>query len=138
MKVLAQKKSGFVALITAIVLSIILITVAVALNEIGFLTRSEALDSEYKDRSTALAEACVDTALLKLAANPNYTGNESAITVGSDTCAIDTVTTAGTQVTINTHAVFPAPSVTTQGATTRLKIVANSSDLSIASWNEVP
>src|SRR3989344_1070246 len=48
---------GFVALITAIILSVILITVTVALNRIGFLTRSEISDAEYKNRSSALAEA---------------------------------------------------------------------------------
>lgn len=136
---IAEPRKGFVALITAIVLSVILMTVTVSLNQVGFLARSEVLDSEYKDRSSALAEACVDTALLKLANDPAYTvTTPTSVTVGSDTCSIDSVGTVGTQIAINTSAVFPLPSITSQGAFTRLQIVVNSSDLTVVSWNEVP
>ena len=141
LKSVMPRKNGFIALITAIVLSVILLTVAVALNQIGFLTRSEVLDSEYKNRSFALAEACVDTALLKLAGNPSYSGGEPSIAVGSDACAIGVVsqnTPSAGQTTINTSAVFPATSVTSQNAVTRLQIIVNSSDLSLISWDEVP
>ena len=135
------KKNGFVALITSIVLSAILLTVAIALNQIGFLTRGEILDSEYKTRSSALAEACADIALLKLAANPAYSGGEPSIAVGSDTCAIGVVsqnTPISGQTTIITSAVFPASSVTSQNAVTKLKIVVQSSDLKTVSWDETP
>ncbi len=121
---------GFVALITAIVLSLILITVAVALNRIGFLTRSETLDSEYKNRSSALAEACADIALLKLANNPSYSGNES-IPVGSDNCLILTFNPAPDPIIFETKATF-------QEATTHLRIKIAKSDLSVVSWDEIP
>ena len=129
---------GFVALITAIILSIILITVTVALNRIGFLTRSEISDAEYKNRSSALAEACVDTALLNLALDPTYqVTSPQQVSVGVDSCWIRSVTTAGTQNTIETRAVFPDTAIN-QGATTNLRIIVNTSDLSIVSWDEIP
>src|SRR3989338_11094541 len=129
---------GFVALITAIILSIILITVTVALNRIGFLTRSEISDAEYKNRSSALAEACVDTALLNLALDPTYQiTSPQQLSVGTDSCWIRSVTIAGTQNTIETRAVFPDTAIN-QGATTNLRIIVNSSDLSVISWDEIP
>lgn len=128
-----ENEQGFIALITAIALSAILIAVTVALNQSGFFTRSALLDSEYKERSAALAQACVNTALLKLAANPAYTGNE-ILTVQGDSCLIRptkiNVPIAG-QDTIETSAIF-------QEATTNLSVVVNAPDFSILSWDEVP
>ena len=77
-----KKESGFVALITAIILSFILIIVTTTLNQTSFFTRSILLDSEYKERGAALAEACVDVARLKLANDPLYSGNEPAVPLG--------------------------------------------------------
>jgi|SRR3989344_3913014 len=138
-----NKKSGFVALITAIIISVILLTVTVAMNQVGYLTRGEILDSEYKDRSTALAEACGDTALFKLAQDPTYQpppGGDD-IAVDSATCSIGSVQVdhpAAGQTTITTNAVFPATSVTNRGAVTKLQIVVDSTDLTLLSWNEIP
>ena len=127
------KESGFVALVTATVLSFVLILVAVTLNQSGFFTRRALLDSEYKERSAALAEACADNALLRLAANPSYAGNE-LISIDSDNCQIRPIqqdVPAAGQITVEARALF-------QEATTNLRIVVNTLDLSVVSWNEVP
>ena len=133
-----KNEKGFVALITAIVFSAILMTIAISLNQIGFLTRGETADAEYKDRSTALAEGCADVALLKLANDITYAGNESGIAIGSDVCSIGSVgpdpLDAANKI-INTSAVYPAG---TNGAVTRLQIKININSLSVVSWNEVP
>lgn len=130
-----KNEEGFVALITAIVLSVILITAAVTLNLSGFFTRSALLDSEYKERSSALSEACVDTALLRLAADPIYqvasTTPQQLNIGGTDTCWIRSVTASGTQEIIETQGKF-------NEATTDLRIVVNASDLSVQSWDELP
>lgn len=137
-----NKNLGFVALMTAIMLSVILMTVAISLNQVGFLTRSEVLDSEYKDRSFALAEGCVDIALLKLAQNSGYNPTDECYSVG-DTClnggpnictVVSVSPSALGQITINTGAVFPS----TNGAITKLKVVIDSSDLSVSSLVEEP
>ncbi len=135
------KQNGFIALITAIILSVILLVVTIAMNQTSFLTRSEVLESEYKNRSVALAEGCADTAMLRLANNPAYAGNEASISIGTDTCSIGAIqqdTPTLGQVTINARAVFPAPGVTSQGAITKLIVVVESSDISVVSWVEVP
>lgn len=129
-----KENSGFIALITAIVLSAILITTAVALNQLSFFARSEISNAEYKERSIALAEACLDMALLRLAQNPAYPGGEIVTVTASDSCAIRPVlrnTPQSGQNTIETRAVF-------QEATTNLKIVVKASNFSILSWDEVP
>ena len=43
-----------------------------------------------------MAEACVDTALLKLAQNQSYNGNEN-ISVGNDQCSVLSIETASGQ-----------------------------------------
>ena len=132
-----KTEQGFIALITAIAISLILLVVTVALNQAGFLTRSTLLDSEYKERSSALAEACADTTFLKLVADPDPTHilSDAIIPVGTDTCTIHSVVLDGApnQYAIETKAVF-------QEATTnlRIRIVVNASDISIVSWNELP
>ena len=76
-------KRGFVALITAIILSLILIVITVTLNQSGFFTRSILVDSENKERSVGLAEACVDVAILRLANDPTYAGGAPSVNVGT-------------------------------------------------------
>ena len=126
-----NSKSGFVALITAIALSLILILISVTLNQAGFFTRSTLLESEYKERSVALAEACADNAILRLAVNPNYIGNET-LPIGLDSCLIRQikrgVPSAGLG-TIETRALF-------REATTNLRIVVSTSTFSVISWDE--
>lgn len=125
-----KTQSGFIALITAIVLSVVLIIISIALNRVGFLTRAETLDAEYKMRSQALSEACADLTLLKLTTNPSYSGNET-LSVGADSCNIFTFDPSTNPIVFETIATF-------QQATTHLQIKASKVDLSIVSWDEIP
>lgn len=132
-----ESDSGFIALITAILLGAILMTVALSISTTGFFTRGQLLDAEYKERSRSLAEACVDVALLKLTANPLYTppaGGETIPAAGAN-CVISLITATGSNVTIVTIAGFPD---STNGAVTKLSVVANKSTLAISSWTELP
>lgn len=126
-----MRNRGFIALISAIIISAVLITITFTLSASSYFTRFDILSSEFKERSAALAEACGDIALLKLAQVPTYGGNET-ITIGSDTCSILPIPPAvGGQVTVNTKAIF-------QRVVTNIKVIANTSDLSIVSWEEIP
>ena len=62
-------QGGFVALTSTVVIAVLLIAVTLSLNLTGFFARFNVLETEYKERSFSLAEACVQTALLKLAAD---------------------------------------------------------------------
>jgi hypothetical protein len=120
-----QKEKGFVALVTAIILTAILLIVTISLNQISFFTRGILLDSEYKERSAAFAEACVDVARLKLANDPTYLGDES-IDIGVESCKIRPISSN----TIETTA-------TSSESVTNLRVEIDPSDISIVSWDEV-
>src|SRR3989338_4446979 len=125
-----KTNSGFAALMSAIIISAILLLIATNLSFIGFYSRSDILDSELKERSSALAEACVDTALLELANNPNYAGDEAIIVFEGDTCIIQAINPDATPIIINTKAIF-------RQATTNLNVKANKADLFVVSWEEI-
>lgn len=122
--------SGFIALMSSIIISVILLLIATTFSFTGFSSRFNILDLEMKERSSALAEACVDTALLKLANNPNYPGGETITVSGSDTCTINTIDSIIDPIIIDTKAVF-------QQANTNLHIKVKKSDISVVSWEEM-
>ncbi len=122
-----SKDSGFVALMTAIILTAILLIVTITLNQTSFFTRGILLDSEYKERSAALAEACVDVARLKLANDITYPGNE-IIGVGGKQCKIWSIT-AGSIIKVT---------ATSSEAVTNLEVAVDPTDISVVSWKEVP
>ena len=69
-----HSERGFIALISALIISAILLIALVASNLTGFYSRFNILDSELKERSNATADACADIALLQFALDPMYAG----------------------------------------------------------------
>lgn len=135
-----RPQPGFIALITAIIITTVMIILTTTLSLTGYYTRVGILAGEFKERSLALAEACGDTAMLKLANNPSYSPTNEVITVGTsgDTCTVLSVQPSGTQATILTQAFFPAKDANAQmHAFSKIKIVTNLSDLSLVSWQEI-
>ncbi|MBT9168078.1 MAG: hypothetical protein DDT19_01423 [Syntrophomonadaceae bacterium] len=112
---------GFIALVSVIIISAVLLTVVVGGGLIGFYSRFNILDAEFKERSSALADACVDVLLLRLATGETIT---NPVNIGSSQCSILT-TTSPYQV----QAVF-------NNAYTNL-LVAVDGNLTITSWREV-
>lgn len=132
------RESGFVALMAALILGLVLITLATTLSMTGFFTRFNMADAEYKEQSLALAEACIQAVLFRIAQQPSYVpaAGGDVVTVFSNTCRIVSVTSAGTQLTIKTQGIFPmAPP---EQSYTNLVVTINSTNLSISSWLEVP
>ena len=78
---------GFIALISALVLSAMLLIGVASESLGGFFARTSVLDAESKARSEALADACSNMVLSKLTEDASYAGGET-ITVGSDSCTI--------------------------------------------------
>lgn len=122
---------GYIALASAIVISLALLILASTVSLSGYFSRFNSLESEFKQKSLALAEACGDTALLKLAIDPAYAGNET-VPVGAGRCSILPIPGAADErLTITTQA-------TVGNAVSNIKIIAAAADLSIISWLEVP
>lgn len=120
---------GFIALTSAIIISAMLLVVAASGSLTGFFSRMNIIDSELKERSSALAESCVDQALLELTNNPTFVGPKT-VPVGGSTCVVQSVTTSGVQKTIKTQGVF-------NNYYTNLQVTVLTSDLSVVSWQEV-
>ncbi len=81
---------GFVAILSVIVVSIILLGSAVARGTSQFYARSNGLNKESKSESRALASSCAYFALEKIRYDFSYSpgiGGE-VVMVGSDTCTI--------------------------------------------------
>jgi len=86
----AQSQSGFVALMTVIIISATLISQVFMVSVGGLSVRFDTLSAEHKTISKILAKSCMEAAIIKL--NQNYfyltlTGGEK-ISVGSKVCIL--------------------------------------------------
>lgn len=130
---------GYIALISAIIISVLLMTLSTTLSMTGFFARFDVLNSEYKERSIALAEACGDTAMLKLAGDINYvvTPADQNVSVDTDKCSILSISSPRTgTITIKTQGIFPALGVGGEHAYTTIQIETDPS-LTIDTWKEI-
>jgi hypothetical protein len=88
----AGRKKGFTALISAIIISAVFLLIAVNMSNSSFYGRFNILDAELKEKSFALAEACADMAIFRLADNPNYDPtNELLVLSNGGECTIGSV-----------------------------------------------
>ncbi len=123
---------GFIALISVIVVSFVLIIAVVTLGMRGITGRFYLLDVERKQISQALAESCVTIGILKIAVDPDYSASNVTAQVGSDTCTIVSVTP---NTPVSTQATIVARGVK-DGATTNLKVVVDEASATAVSWLE--
>ena len=124
-----MKTDGYVALISAIIISAVLLTALAAASLLGFTGRFNILNSEFKEQSAALAEACLDFAALKLTEDSGYTGRE-VVVVGSDACEIRSIEDVGAAKKVQTQAVF-------QKSYTNLEALVDPLNGDIISWREI-
>lgn len=84
---------GFIALISMILISVVLLLTVVTSNFSNYVARYNIFDSELKEVSTSLAEACANTAILKLAVDNTYFPPAGGYTInlGSNQCQIVSV-----------------------------------------------
>jgi hypothetical protein len=127
---------GYIALISVIIISLLLITVTAALSCSNYFSRLNILENEFKIKSGNLAVACVNYAKTKLAGDPlNYAGNELSVPVGADICSILSVSPTGATwpKTIKTRGIYPGGQ--TNQSYTNLTVILNS-DFTVNSWQE--
>lgn len=120
-----KTNSGFIALMSAIIISVVLLLIVANLSLTSFYGRFNILDSELKEKSSALAEACVDTAMLKLVNDSDYSGNET-VSVDADTCEIESV--SGGMISVRADY---------RNYVTKLEVDVDSS-ISVTRWEEIP
>jgi len=85
-KIRTNKEKGFIALFSVVIISFVLLLIAGTLNFMGFSSRLNILDSESKERSDELANACVESARLKIALDNTYIGFNNNIPVSAGIC----------------------------------------------------
>jgi hypothetical protein len=92
-RIRTQKNKGFVALLAAIIIAAIWAGIAFSLSEESFSSRWNTLNGEFKERSRALAESCISSALLKISQDYSYAPAASGDVehIGSETCTIESV-----------------------------------------------
>lgn len=124
-----KSKSGYIGVLSALIISAVIVVIITAIGQVSFLNRIAVSDVHLKGKSRALAEACVDTALLKLVSNSSYAGNET-INVASDTCKIISVVSSSTGRIISAQGKF-------LGAVTDIRATVANNTVSVLGWEEV-
>lgn len=122
-----SRRSGYIAITSALLVSGLIVLVAVSLGLSSYLAQTSLTRSYYKEVSRALAEGCLDESFLKFAEDPAYAGDET-VTIGDDMCEIISVEPSGADRAFRVNAVF------LQTVTNIEAIVAE--DLVIESWEE--
>ena len=100
-----NKTTGFIAITSVIILSVILLLLASTLSLSTYLNSAGALDAENKEISYFLAYSCLDRALLNLAQNPLYAGNETVM-IDANQCAIGPIALLGANRVIPASATY--------------------------------
>lgn len=127
-----MRPRGFIALMSAILISSTLLVVAAAGSLTGFYTRANIGGSELKEQSFAAADACADQALLGLANDPQYGGGEVRVLDAHSACSVGVVETTPTQ------KIFTIQATSSGVAVTNLRIIYSISTNMVVSWLEVP
>ena len=136
-------QSGFIALITSIIISAVLLDFAVAIGESSFHSRINSLNNEFKKVSESLAEGCVNAALLKISQNYNYSPapNGDIVFIANDQngtgefCTIKSVTYSGENVTTHTKTATVDVSANYSNAFSNIEVTANVSSNNVTITN---
>lgn len=123
-----KRNGGYIALISAIVMTVILILISVTTSHSSFLGRFDSQTLEFKDGSYNMAKGCLDYAKLKLAQGP-YLGNES-ITINTNSCIIDPISVGSENIVITSRS-------TVNNITTKLRLTVNPLTLGVISLEEL-
>jgi hypothetical protein len=136
-----KNQSGFIALISVIVIAAILIILVALVSTTNFFTRFNVLDYENKKVSTSLAEGCINTAIVNLAKDVSYApvAGGDCLSMGGTcggvdpqkVCRICSVTTSGSNKIIVARAKY-------NKAYTNItaKVTPGTTDFTVNSWDE--
>ncbi len=122
-------RQGFGIVLVAIILAAVMMILALSLTSSTLSLRYNAEEARQKAFSQGLAFSCAEQALLVLAQNPAYSGNETK-TIGTYQCVILPIETLGQQKIIKTTA-------NVSGAITNLKTTVQPIPFKIVSQEEV-
>lgn len=86
----AHQKRGFIALMSVIIISVMLVSQVFMVSKGGLSVRLDVLNSEHKTISKTLATSCVEAAIIKLNQNYYYltSVDGEVISIGSKSCTL--------------------------------------------------
>lgn len=122
---------GFIALMTMILISSVLLVTTLSLTQLGLTHRYFLLDLEHKAISAHLAEACVHIA--RIININNQSGSMTlprTFPIHQEFCTINSITRVGTTSVIQTEGTY-------HGIETKYVVTADNSDGSFLSWEEI-
>lgn len=125
------KQSGYVALISVLIIGAVSVTVATTLLIAGADAQRENVLRQQSLKARHAAAACVDEALQQIHDNTTFTGTAS-LTVGDASCSYTVTNTGSSTRTIDASS--------TNGSAIRkiqAYVTIGASSLSISSWQEV-
>lgn len=132
----SNKKNGYISLLTVLIIGTVCSTIAVALLMVGLSASRMSFALQQGALARSLAEACVETSLVKIASQKTYSGSGS-ITLGSGSCSYTV-----TQPTGSTRLVAVSATVGTIVKKLQITATVNSSPgqvaVSVTGWQEVP
>ena len=128
-----QKKlqKGIIALTTVLITGAVVLFIGLGMTLRSMIESDISLDQELSQKALVMATSCMEQALLLLANNSSYNGNET-ITIGTQTCSIGTITGEGEERSVQS-------SSNVYGYTSRLIVTVSdvTPPLQISSWQEV-
>lgn len=122
-------QKGYIAITTSVILSFVVFVVAASAGSASLFSRNNNLNFSFKKTSYFVSKSCLDYALLQIALNSNYAGDDT-IMIDTYQCTIQTIETSGSNKIIKSRAQI-------SGATTNLRLTVVASDLSTVSLEEV-
>ena len=134
----SKNKKGFIALMSVIILSVLLIVVTFTLSTSAFFTRFNVLNSEYKNISSNIADGCVDVALLNLINDHAYDPTNETVTIGTNTCTIVSITPLSSPRTIKVQSIYPETGSKRSYTNLEVVVTQTMSSMVVNSWKEVP
>lgn len=131
-----RNEDGFIALISILILSFVLLVAVLSLAQFGITSRLFLLDLENKSASEQLAAGCVQVAIIATVNDPLYTLTTPVpITIDEENergCVLVSVTPNRPTTNISTI----QASSTVSGATTNFEVEWDTVDEEIDSWRE--
>lgn len=79
-----NNNTGYVALISVLFISISLLILTMAISFEGYHSRYSIFESQQKEQSLYLAEACINTAILELSQDLTYDVDNLTVPVGNE------------------------------------------------------
>jgi len=98
-------KEGFAAIISLLVISAVVLSIAVSTSLLGIDAAKVSSESKYSDQSLVIAKSCTEEAMIRLkrTSQDSYTGGN--LNVGNGSCIINIVViTPETEYTVNVTA----------------------------------